>query len=95
MGAFIGLLPEVIKAVPGIISVVEKLFPGKGRGPEKRSAAVGFIKIAVGLAEGVAGKDYVQDELFSEGIGEIVDGAVKVMNSINKQEQSGAQKEEG
>ena len=85
MGGFISLMPEILKIVPGVVAVVERLFPGSKRGPEKKAAAVTFIKIAVGLAESATGKDWVQDDLFAEGLGEIIDGAVDVMNSINKQ----------
>ncbi len=87
MGGFIALMPEILKVVPGVVSTVERLFPGSKRGPEKKAASLTFIKVAVGMTEAALGKDLVQDDLFAEGLGKIINGAVDVMNSINKQEQ--------
>lgn len=83
LGTLIKVLPVVLPIAFEAVRLVEKLF-GKGKGEEKRSAAVEIVKIAVVAAEGITKKDLVDNDKFAQGIGMIVDGIVLVLNATGQ-----------
>jgi len=88
-GVFVLLkhLPTIIPLVIEAVKAAEKLF-GSKKGELKKEYVVNLAKVAILSVEGISQKDIVDEELFSEGVGEgvgsIVDGVVKVLNSTKK-----------
>lgn len=79
----IGGLTDVI--FRNVLSAEGMLGPGKGE--QKRDMVLGAIEAAspliLRLAEQGAGRDLADDELFAEGVAQMTEGMVKVMNSFN------------
>lgn len=83
MGALVGLfkvLPIVLPTALEIIKLVEKIF-GDDAGEEKRAIVVQVVRAAIVAAEDIKGSDIVDEGAFSEGIGSVVDGLVKILNA--------------
>ena len=76
-------LPTILPLIVATVKSVEALLGG-GAGESKRALVVEFVKLAILAAEGVTGKDIVDEELFAEGVGDIVDGVVAILNSTGK-----------
>lgn len=89
MGALLAALPKVIPVVVSLVPLVEKLIKGDKQGPAKRSLVVEAVKAVLLVAEGVSGKDIADEKLFAEGVGQIVDGVVAVLNATGKLKPSG------
>ncbi len=83
LASLLKYLPMILPIAIEAINLVEKIF-GAGEGPAKLAAVVSLVKVAVMAAEGITEKDIVDDELFSEGVEELVSGIVKVLNSTGK-----------
>lgn len=83
MGAIFKILPIILPIAVEVVKLVEGLF-GRGQGGPKRDLAVTLVKALVMAAEGVSGKDIVDDAKFSDGIGQIIDGVVAVLNATGK-----------
>ena len=76
LGLALGLLPLVTNVVSG----VEKLF-GSGNGSVKKQAATAMIADALNIANTVhPNPKFINSELM-EGISQIIEGVVKVMNA--------------
>jgi hypothetical protein len=76
-------LPTIIPLVIEAVKAAEKLF-GSKKGELKKEYVVNLVKVAILSVEGISQKDIVDENLFSEGVGDIVDGVVKVLNSTKK-----------
>lgn len=74
----------ILQQVPAIVHLVEGLIPGHGKGSEKKGLATGLILMAVKAVEGLKHEDLVNDQDFADGLSAMIDGSVKVYNSINK-----------
>ncbi len=83
LASLLKYLPTILPIIIEAIKLVEKIF-GSGQGPAKLAAVVSLVKVAVFAVEGITEKDIVDDELFSEGIEELVSGIVKILNSTGK-----------
>ena len=81
-GTVLRLLPVLLPAVFDAVKLVEKLFGG-GKGSEKRGVAVEIVKLVILAAEGLSGKDLVENEAFAAAVGQIVDGVVAALNATN------------
>ncbi len=77
---FLGKILKVIAYLPAIIAGIEPLFGAK-RGAEKRGAAVDLVGLLLNFTEMVATKDIVDQDKFQEGLGQAVDGIVKMLNA--------------
>jgi len=69
----------IFKLVLQIVPVVEGVF-GKGRGKEKRDAAIKLIVPGVRVAEAATGKELVDEDKLAETVGNVVDGVVSILN---------------
>lgn len=81
------MIPQIlgiVTQIPALVGMVQSLIPGKGKGPFRKSAITGIIRVAVQAAEGISGKDLVNDEEFVAGIDMAIEGAVKAMNAVNR-----------
>lgn len=83
LGVLLKNLPTILPIAVEAVKFVERMF-GKNKGAEKRSVVVSFVRSVVLAAEGIKGSDIVDEDVLSEGIGDIVDGIVKVLNSTGK-----------
>ena len=79
---YLTLLPKVLPLAIKAIRLVEDLFGG-GSGEVKKAAVIELVKTSIFAFEDFSEKDIVDDALFNEGIGNFVDGLVKVLNSVN------------
>ena len=85
--SIVSLLPILVRAVPVVLQLVplvERLIKGPKQGTVKREIVVEAVKAIILAAEGISGKDFVDEAKFAEGVGQIVDGVVAVLNSTGK-----------
>jgi hypothetical protein len=86
MGGVLALLkhlPTILPAVIEAVKLAESIF-GRGKGEVKKAWVVSAVKSAILAIEGLSQKDIVDDQLFSEGVGDVVDGVVKILNATGK-----------
>lgn len=84
MGNLLKYLPTLLPLVIEAVKLAEALFSGSGTGAEKRGYVVKLVKTAILAAEVVAENDIVDEDLFSDGVGFVVDGVVAILNSTKK-----------
>ena len=77
------LLESVFRAIPLVVKTVEVL-KGRGGGKEKKVLALRSLESLLELAEGITDKDLVNDVEFKAALGDLVDAAVRLQNSIIK-----------
>ena len=85
--SIVSLLPILVRAVPVVLQLVplvERLIKGPKQGAVKREIVVEAVKAIILAAEGISGKDFVDEALFAQGVGQIVDGVVAVLNATGK-----------
>ena len=85
--SIVSLLPILVRTVPVVLQLVplvERLIKGPKQGAVKREIVVEAVKAIILAAEGISGKDFVDEAKFAEGVGQIVDGVVAVLNSTGK-----------
>lgn len=81
------LLPILVKVVPlaiKLVPVVERLVKGAKQGSAKRELVVTLVLTALQTYEGFSGKDVADEVKLAEGVGQIVDGVVAVLNATGK-----------
>jgi hypothetical protein len=76
-------LPTIIPLVIEAVKLAEKIFGGK-KGEIKKEYVVNLVKVAILSIEGFSQKDIVDETLFAEGVGSVVDGVVKILNATKK-----------
>lgn len=80
-----GAAPGIIAALPSIIQLVERILPHKenqpATGTAKHDAVVSIVKEMILTAEGVSGKDIVDEVAFTDGLNQAIEGIVKVLNA--------------
>jgi len=85
---FLKVLTKVFNVLPLAISIAEtlgKLFrPGQKSGPEKLAGVKEVVRDALAGSELLTGKEIVDEDLLDQGITEITNGAVKVLNAIKQ-----------
>jgi hypothetical protein len=88
LATFLKVLSGIFNVLPLAVSIVEtvaKLFkPGQKTGPEKLAAVKLVVRNALVASELLSGKEIVNEDLLDQGITEITNGAVKVLNSIRQ-----------
>jgi hypothetical protein len=77
LGIAFGLLPLVMNVVSG----VEKLI-GPGQGNAKKQAATAMISDALNIANTIHPSPKFTNSELMDGISQIIDGVVKVMNAV-------------
>lgn len=80
MGSILPLVIGLLPLITNVVSGVEKLF-GNGNGSLKKQAATNMIADALNIANTVHPTPAFQNSELMEGIGQIIDGVVKVMNA--------------
>jgi hypothetical protein len=81
------ILPVLFKVVPLVIKlvpVVERLVRGVKQGTAKRELVVALVLTVLQTYEGFTGKDIADEVKLAEGVGQIVDGVVAVLNATGK-----------
>jgi len=74
----------IIQQIPSIVGLVESLIPGRGKGEFKKGFVTKIVLLAVKGIEGLKHEDLVNDQAFAEGVSEVIEGAVKAINAVNK-----------
>ena len=86
LGVFLKVITNIFSVLPLAVQVAEILGglfkPGEKSGAQKLQAVRAIVKQAIQASELVAGKDIIDEQLLDQGIGEITNGAVKVLNAV-------------
>ena len=86
LGVFLKVITQIFSVLPLAVQVAEILGgvfrPGQKSGAQKLEAVRAVIKQAIQASELVAGKEVIDEQLLDRGIGEITNGAVKVLNAV-------------
>ena len=86
LGVFLKVITQIFSVLPLAVQVAEILGgvfrPGQKSGAQKLEAVRAVIKQAIQASELVAGKEVIDEQLLDQGIGEITNGAVKVLNAV-------------
>lgn len=69
-----------VPAIAGIEIAVKKLKEGKN----KKEAVLDIIRSSPAIAEFLADREIVDEELFAKGVSKVNDGYVDIMNAIRK-----------
>lgn len=77
---FLGKLTQAITLFPFMIQGAEAIF-GKGNGKSKQDKALELFNLTAGITEAIAQKDIVDQAKFTEGVKELNDAIVKVLNA--------------
>ena len=89
LGTFLKVFTRILQVLPLAVQVAETMSsifrPGEKSGPQKLNAVQAAVKQAILASELVVGKDILDEELLDQGITEITNGAVKVMNAVRPQ----------
>ena len=65
----------------GAVQAVEKLFKGS-HGKDKQDAAVDLSRVMLGVIEGTAGRDLLDDAVVQEAVRKTIDAIVAMQNVI-------------
>jgi len=86
LGVFLNVITRIFSVLPLAVQVAEILGglfkPGEKTGAQKLQAVRAVVKQAIQASELVAGKDIIDEQLLDQGIEEITNGAVKVLNAV-------------
>ena len=86
LATFLKVLSGIFNVLPLAVSIVETVAgifkPGQKTGPEKLAAVRAVVRNALVASELLSGKEIVNEALLDQGITEITNGTVKVLNSI-------------
>jgi hypothetical protein len=77
---FLPVLLKVISFLPALVTGAENIFGAKN-GDEKRNNIISFIIPVLAMAEGIKGKDIVDNNAFQDGLKQAIDGIVKMLNA--------------
>lgn len=66
------------------IATVELAVKNLKAGKDKKENVLEIVKNSPVIAELISGKEIIDEDLFNEGLSEINDGYVKIMDSIKK-----------
>ena len=82
---FLSVFAKIAGVLPLAISIAETIGglvkPGIKTGPEKLAAVEAVIKQTIQSSELVMGKDILDEDLLNEGITDMVNAAVRIMNA--------------
>jgi hypothetical protein len=81
----LGKLLVLVKSIPQMIGLVEKVATmtekAKLAGPDKHDMVVEMVREMIEAGEGLAGKDIMDQNLFSQALDELIHAIVKMMNA--------------
>jgi hypothetical protein len=72
----------ISKQIVPQIAVVEAIFTGVKEGSNKKNAVLEGIMLAPEIVELVRDKELVDEVMFREGVGDVNDGYVKILNAF-------------
>ena len=78
---------EIAKSQVPAIAAVETAVKDLKQGKNKKKAVVEITKASPVIAELIANKEIVDEELFARGIDKLNDGYVDILNSLRKEEE--------
>ena len=78
--AIIGLVTGLLPLITSTVQAVEGIF-GAGNGATKKQAATAAIADILNIANSVRPTAALQSSAMMEGIGEVIDGIVKILNA--------------
>jgi len=85
---FLSILGKITGVLPMAISIAEVIGglvkPGQKTGAEKLAAVRAVIKDTIKTSELVAGKDIIDEDLVDQGIEQMINGAVDIMNATKQ-----------
>jgi len=88
IGGIAGKILGSLSYVPTVISIVEAIarILGKAKmdGSAKHDLAIALVRQAILSAEGLGGKEILDEDKFAAGLDKIVHGTVDVMNAMGK-----------
>lgn len=84
-----GKTQDILTGVFNIVGVIERAFsglqaanPGQKFGPDKLKAALPLVKDLLLSSELIAGHKILDEQAFTDGCTQLINGAVQVMNSV-------------
>lgn len=69
-----------IGLLPGVLHGTEAMF-GATTGEQKKKVAVEAVEAAINIADAVSNKKIANAEMFSRGLGQVIDGVVECLNA--------------
>ena len=69
-----------IALVPGVLHGTEAML-GAATGEQKKKVAVEVVEAAINVADAVSNKKIADAEMFSRGIGQVIDGVTMCLNA--------------
>ena len=77
---FLNKLLQIVAFIPTIVTGIENLFGAK-TGSLKKDKAVDLVGLALNISESIQAKDIVDNDAFQEGLKQVIDGTVKMLNA--------------
>jgi len=78
--AVVAALPTILPAIVSVVQTVEGFFGG-GKGEVKRAAVAEIVLQLLKAYEGISDTDVVEEEELAEGVGQVIDGVVAILNA--------------
>jgi len=84
MKGFLKLIFSVLKTMVPAIATVEEAIKEIKAGAEKKKAVLSIVMATPEIVEALSGKEVIDENLFKQGLSQINDGLVKIMNATRK-----------
>lgn len=88
LSVFLKVLTGIFQVIPLAVTIAETIAglfkPGQKTGADKLAAVKAVVRDALVASEVLAGKEIVNEDLLDQGITEITNGAVKVLNAVKQ-----------
>ena len=94
-GALAGIV-KIIAQIPAIIAFIESISKPDGiqkdalTGPQKHAAVESLVRDAILSSDEFTDKDIADEDMFSEGVNNVIDGIVKMLNASVWQKKAAA-----
>jgi hypothetical protein len=77
----LSIILKVLTYLPALVTAAENLFPGRKKGAEKFDSVADIVTTVLRASEGLTGKEIVDDDKFNEGVRDVINGVVKILNA--------------
>jgi len=84
MKGFLKLIFSVLKTMVPAIATVEEAIKEIKAGAEKKKAVLSIVMATPEIVEALSGKEVIDENLFKQGLSQINEGLVKIMNATRK-----------
>jgi hypothetical protein len=78
---FLRTFSQAIAFVPALVNSIENLFRHRDRGGEKKTLHCHSCQPALSVRSAVANRQIVDQAVFKDGLGKVIDGAVESLNA--------------